>query len=647
MPQLYRILTAVLAVTGCISLVMSGEVSPLMSLTGIGLFPGYYRFLRGLPCAPKWAISGFSLLTLLVFFFDSLVISNDYFLGIAHLTITFQAIKSFDLKEPWDHLQVYFMALLQLIIASVLMSSIAFGIIFVLFLIAFVAAIVFAHFIKEGVVVHSDLWKPIVYISLLILVINVVFFVSIPRVSSGLLGKSHLKKIKSVGFSEKVNLGSFGKFKLDPTIIMRIELDPMIPGPYYWRGMTLDYYDGTSWNNTLIRTRRSVKKIEDEFVVQPFSGRTITQKIMLELIDSDVIFGLDRIVSIKGNFYRLEKDPATSLYVPRKSSERLQYIVVSDKGETIQLESTVLKHGERYLDIPDYMRYKLKTFTETIIKSERARHLSDLQKSNVIEEYLKKNYTYSLNVKPPADNIDPVLYFLFTSKTGFCEHYASTMALMLRSIGIPARVVTGFLGGELNEYGSYIIVRQSNAHSWVEALIDDKWMRFDPTPPVSIERHSAISLFLDMLRLKWNRYVIAFSISDQKEIVKAFSSPFRLPSGYDFRLKRFYGIIYFLLILSCIVLVLFFLRHLRFRRYGFVTAQYMKFRKAVKNKGAAITLSSTPSEVKKEAVQFGMGSKGEEFIKLYEESRFGGKEMKGEDRARYQNLMDEIKRNLR
>jgi hypothetical protein len=646
MLQLYKILTAVLAFTGCISLVISGEINPVMAISGIVLIPGYYRFLTGKPPIQKWAVSCLSVLTLIVFIFDSLIISNEFFLGVAHLTIAFQAIKSFDLREPWDHLQVYFMALLQLIIASVLMSSIAFGIIFVLFLIVFVSAIVFAHFIKEGVEVHSDLWKPIVYISLLIFVINVIFFISIPRVSGGILGRHHLKRIKSVGFSEKVNMGSFGEFKLDPTIIMRIELDPMIPGPYYWRGMTLDYYDGTSWNNTLIRTRRSVKKIEDEFVVQPFTGRTVSQKIMLELIDSDVIFGLDRIVSVKGNFYRLERDPSASLYVPRKSSERLQYTVVSDEDKTIQSESTALSHGEKYLDIPDYMRHKLKTFTENIIKSENARHLPNLRKSNIIEKYLRKNYTYSLNVRPPADNIDPVMYFLFTSKTGFCEHYATAMTLMLRSIGIPARVVTGFLGGELNEYGGYIIVRQSNAHSWVEALIDNKWTRFDPTPAVSIERHSAISLFLDMLRLKWNRYVVAFSLSDQREIVNSFLIPFRMPKMPDIRIHIFYRVAYVGLFLLCVVLILFLLGKKQFKRYGFVTEHYLRFRESMKEKGIKVIPSSTPMEIRDEAIRIGLDGKVAEFIDLYEKYRFSGRKMNGEDRVRYKNLMKEIKKQV-
>ena len=221
------------------------------------------------------------------------------------------------------------------------------------------------------------------------------------------------------------------------------------------------------------------------------------------------------------------------------------------------------------------------------------------------------------------------------------------MVLMLRTVGIPARIVTGFSGGELNEYGGYIIVRQSNAHSWVEAVIDGKWKRFDPTPTVLVERPSALALYIDMLRLKWDRYVVAFSLSDQREIVKVISVPFKMPQMPDFRLHRFYGVIYVLLPIACIVLIIFMLRHIEIRRYGFVTAQYMKLRKAVKNKGAKITLSSTTSEVKREAVNLGMDSKIAEFINLYEKYRFGGKEMKGKDRARYQRLIIEIKRQFK
>ena len=83
---------------------------------------------------------------------------------------------------------------------------------------------------------------------------------------------------------------------------------------------------------------------------------------------------------------------------------------------------------------------------------------------------------------------DPVDVFLFDTRRGFCEHYASAFVVLLRAAGIPARVVTGYQGGEINPRGGYLIVRQSDAHAWAEALIDGRWQRFDPTAAVAPSR---------------------------------------------------------------------------------------------------------------------------------------------------------------
>jgi transglutaminase-like putative cysteine protease len=645
--QIYKIITAALACTGCAGLVISGETNLLMSITGVGLLPGYYRFLKGMPRAPQWVIGGFSVLALMVFFLDALFISDDYFIAVAHLTITFQAIKSFDLKEPWDHLQVYFMSLLQLIIASEIMYSVAFGFLFVFFLVFFVTAIVFAHFMKEGATERVDLRKPIVYISLLTLIVTVVFFISIPRISGGIWSKGHVKSIKSVGFSEKVNLGSFGAFKLDPTIIMRVELDPVVKGPYYWRGMTLDYFDGTSWISTLMKTRRVVKKSDGEFVVRPTSESTVTQQIMLEPIDSDIIFGLNRVGSVKGAFRRLERDPASSLFVWRKKSKRVQYTVRSNVAETIPVKSIEIRYGERYMHILDFIRGRIKALTETILREQGAEQLSALQKAEAIEKYLIKNYRYSLNLEAPDDNTSPIIYFLFQSKKGFCEHYATAMTLMLRSAGIPARIVTGFLGGELNTYGDYIIVRQSNAHSWVEAVIDDSWKRFDPTPSVVVQPPSSLALYLDVMRLMWNRYVIAFSLSDQKEIVKVVSMPLIIPGAPDFHGWRFTQQFIGLLIVVMVIVAFFLIKRIQLNRYGIVTGHYIKLQRVLRRKGIVIKPSSTSSEVRNKTLQLNLDQRILEFIKLYEKYRFGKREMGLEEKARYQSLIREIKRQLR
>ncbi len=150
MPIFFNILTGVIALTGCVSLLISGEINPVISLAGIALFYGYYRLMTNMSQAPKWSISLLSVITLILFLFDFFGVSDDYLISVANLTIFFQAIKSYDLREPWDHLQVCFMSLLQLIITSELTHSIAFGVLFILFLVALVNAIVLAHFIKSG-----------------------------------------------------------------------------------------------------------------------------------------------------------------------------------------------------------------------------------------------------------------------------------------------------------------------------------------------------------------------------------------------------------------------------------------------------------------------------------------------------------------
>ena len=147
------------------------------------------------------------------------------------------------------------------------------------------------------------------------------------------------------------------------------------------------------------------------------------------------------------------------------------------------------------------------------------------EKAAAIEEYLIKNFHYTLNpVKGSGKN--PVEDFLFYTKEGYCEQYATTMAMMLRGVGIPSRLVTGFLPGEWNKFGNYLIIRQRDAHSWVETYMPDSgWATFDPTPPAEAvgampPATSVITLYIDSLKWKWNRYIINYSFRDQINFAK-------------------------------------------------------------------------------------------------------------------------------
>ncbi len=174
------------------------------------------------------------------------------------------------------------------------------------------------------------------------------------------------------------------------------------------------------------------------------------------------------------------------------------------------------------------------------------------EKIRTIEQYLKENYRYSLEVEASAKEA-PIDDFLFTQKKGYCEQYATAMVLLLRAVGIPARLVTGFLAGEWNPYGQYYIVRNSDAHAWVEAWFPKSgWVRFDPTPTSFSKTKSPVMILLaqafDILRWQWNRYIISYDLSDQMRVmteVKERGHRFQenLYSSWSAFTKRFSGMI--------------------------------------------------------------------------------------------------------
>jgi transglutaminase-like putative cysteine protease len=635
MPILYNLVTAVLALTGCFSLVMTGEVGLLMSVSGIALLPGYYRLLKNRTPAPRWAIGILSVVTLTVFVFESAV-SGDVFLAVAHLTIAFQAIKSYDLKEPWDHLQVYFMSLLQLIIASELTRSLLFGAVFVLFMVVFVTAMVLSHFLKEDYRARPDLKKPVFVILLLTIMSTLIFFVAVPRTPFRFMGKERDRgEIKTTGFSDRVDIGSFGDVKNDPTVVMRIEMKSNLRVPFYWRGLTLDYFDGTTWKKSIVG-KRNVPEKDNEYVVAQYSGGTeVEQKVFLEPLDSKVIFGLSRVRSIKGDSFRVRADYAGDIFFSRNLWRGAYYTVSS-----AVTRSYPGVFSRIYLQLPHGMGR-----VAALAKRISSRFETERRKAMAIEDYLKRNYKYSLSVPKPPPGVSPVENFLFRSKEGYCEYYATSMVVMLRSLGIPARIVNGFHGGERNEYGGYIIVRQSDAHSWVEALINGMWTRFDPTPSVPEVRPPALSLLLDSLRMTWARYVIGFSFADQRSIIRAFVVPFSVPAVGSLRPLKTGPALYFVPLLVALVFLVYFAAGLaRHRRYDFISAKFVAARRMLRKKGFRITSATTTGEIRREAQRLNVREEVERFLDIYERHRFGARVMSPAERREYLSLLREFRK---
>ena len=136
-----------------------------------------------------------------------------------------------------------------------------------------------------------------------------------------------------------------------------------------------------------------------------------------------------------------------------------------------------------------------------------------------MERRLRAGYTYSLET-PNREPADPLAYFLFTSRKGYCEYFASAMAVMLRSLGVPARLATGFQSGIYNPITELWLVRASDAHTWVEAWIAGHgWTTFDPTPPDTappgLSLAAKVGLYLDAAQTFWQEWVVSYDIGRQ------------------------------------------------------------------------------------------------------------------------------------
>tara|TARA_B100000959_G_scaffold230054_1_gene245927 strand:- start:1563 stop:3689 length:2127 start_codon:yes stop_codon:yes gene_type:complete len=362
-------------------------------------------------------------------------------------------------------------------------------------------------------------------------IITLIIFFFMPRLAKGYLTLYQKSGSPISGFSNEVELGDIGRIKLDQSVVMRIETfqgeKKLIPGnDVYWRGIALDHYDGRRWSNTFLKKQKVRKSGRSNFEIDDAkkSSEILKQVIYLEPMDSNVIFSTGRPLNLDAPFQWIGMDYNNSLYRSGHPYGRVRLIVNSDfstKGRyrlSPKEDNIPVLYRERYLQLPPLSK-RFVNLTRDIVKGAKESH----QKAKVTESYLKTQFGYTL-IQSQAKDISPIDNFLFESKEGHCEYFASAMVLMLRASGIPARLVNGFLRGEWNEVGEYLQVRQSHAHSWVEALLDKKgWVVFDPTPAAAIPTFSNTIFFrmdsyMDALKLKWYRYIINYTWQDQRAI---------------------------------------------------------------------------------------------------------------------------------
>lgn len=585
----------------------------------------------------------------LLFALDYFIVSKDIVTAASRFLTVLLALKLFGLKTDRDYLTAYGIVFFQLLAAAASTVSPVFFLLLVLFIMGGIFALTLMNLKKDlsewgrGAkdippgIFGAPFFMTITAVTAASIVMTFALFFILPRMGAGFFERKSLNTVKVTGFSDRVDLGALGPVKTDPTVVMRVEIadkdfQRAARAPIYFRGTALDYYDGTAWTRKASTEVPLKKSTAGLFALRrPRGGaRLVMQRIMLEPLDTEVLFAASRPIMVSGGFSGLRVDTAGSMYLSGPPYSRIEYKAWSDMsgapfdeeaGEGAYMDTGALGAGTNK---------KIDALSGGITRGLG----KDESKAAAIEEYLKKGpFTYTLSPKA-KEGLNPMEDFLFGSKEGYCEHFATAMAVLLRRSGIPSRIVTGFVQGDWSPVGGYYIVRQRDAHSWVEAYIKGRgWTLFDPTPSAGIippYRPAAFTLYLDLLRFRWNRYVIGYSFSDQRrfgasvdrqasEVVRAVKKRLTFDSAVSF-LKSAYDV--FFLLGAAIALFSAWLIKRRDRGAGVLTPWfYIEMSCALRRRGLSRVESETAGEFARRVKM----PEAEMLTRAFERVRYGGK----------------------
>jgi transglutaminase-like putative cysteine protease len=515
-----------------LSMILTGELEPPYTILIIsGMAAGLMQDRFDISLLSR-VILTVSIPFLIVDFF---FISRDILYAFAHLLVLLTVARLVSLRTNSDYSQLYLLTFFDLLASSAMTINLSFAFTFTIYLVSATWVLLLFH-IKKEVEGRGDMevkrrelegtvtlpfFLGVGGVAVLSLVITVAIFFLLPRVGVGLFFKRPGKVIKTSGFADKVDFGSVGPVELDPMMVMRVELPEVEKGmgSIYLRGAVLDYFNGATWEKERVRLA-PLKKEDGDFLVYDTRNPLVRQEIILEPIDSRVIFGVPRLARLSGRFTLLFRDEYDAVHLPVNPTSRFQYTAYSD----IKAPGGDALNADR----SPYPKEVLDLYTDTPPLSGRVKELAGsitrgaegaYRKAVAVDGYLKRNYSYTLN--PGRDeSLPPVEDFLFKNREGYCDHFSTAMAVLLRLEGIPSRLVTGYVTSEWNDLGRFYTVRQRNAHSWVEVYFPSYgWVPFDPTPPAAQARENIvlerIGRYIGYVRLRWDRYIINFTLQDQ------------------------------------------------------------------------------------------------------------------------------------
>lgn len=377
-----------------------------------------------------------------------------------------------------------------------------------------------------------------------------VLFLVMPRIGS-LWAVPQPENSARTGVSDSMSPGDFSQLVQDKATAFRVTFEGEVPPTplLYWRGLVLSRYDGRRWTQTTFDGFRSDavnwngQPPPDWRAAARSAGEALRYDVILEATQQHWLYALplarsaDRSIGFTRDYRLVNRQPLRQRYQYRVESH-LDYQLAAERLDPrIRRQELSLPEGLNPLSLQRARQWRAEAGSDRVY----------IQK---VLDYFGSDFTYTL--QPPLLGQNPVDDFLWQSKRGFCEHFASAFVVMMRAAGIPARVVVGYQGGHLNPLKNFLVVRQADAHAWSEVwLAGQGWTRVDPTAavapqrieagldnaldaaemdllddPFSLESYSRVPLLnlmrlrLEVLEYDWHRWIMNYDQERQRGLLR-------------------------------------------------------------------------------------------------------------------------------
>lgn len=461
------------------------------------------------------------------------------------LILLLLCLKLTEMHQPRDVLVVLYLAYFVVVTAFLFSQSMAMAVYMVLVMLALLSTQISLYHLPTNPRAPLDLSRHARLALQLLLQaapLALLLFLLFPRVPGPLWGLPEDAFGARTGLSDEMSPGRISRLSNDDSVAFRVRFEgaPPPPAQRYWRGPVLWDYDGRSW-----RAPRD-ERLELRTPTLEALGPPLHYSLTLEPHRRYWLFALDIPARVP---------PAARMSIER---ELLSTTPVNKlrRYEMVSYPAYRIDHESRPAPLPRYLTLPQDAAPRTrrLMQSLQARHPEARQLVQAVLDYFRRQPFYYSREAPLLFD-DPVDEFLFDSRRGFCEHYASAFTAMMRLAGIPARVVTGYQGGEMNPLADYMIIRQADAHAWSEVWLQGAgWVRVDPTaviPPERIEAQadlrrrqpdnararealqadwlyrglSQARFAWDAVNNRWNLWVVGFNQKRQASLFSAFGIP--------------------------------------------------------------------------------------------------------------------------